>query len=194
VALEPLDFLGRLAALVPPPRMHLTRYHGVFAPHHALRVAITPAGRGRGSRDAETPERPVSEHVAMSWAQRLERVFAIDIESCRRCGGKLRMIADIEAPALIERILAHLEQPPKDNPPFAVCPACTAAAVAAVLIIVRWSSEPARTAGRSSEALRPPSACATISGENGEKRLRVTVCSAPSLAARSSLPHPAAQT
>ena len=34
VVLEPLDFLARLAALVPPPRMHLTRYHGVF---HAWR-------------------------------------------------------------------------------------------------------------------------------------------------------------
>jgi hypothetical protein len=41
------DVLARLAALVPPPRVHLTRYHGVFAPHAALRAAITPAGRGR---------------------------------------------------------------------------------------------------------------------------------------------------
>jgi ribosomal protein S27E len=112
VVLEPLDFLARLAALVPPPRMHLTRYHGVFAPRHALRAAITPAGRGRGARPAEGAERPVSRHVAMSWAQRLKRVFAIDIEHCRRCGGKLRVIASIEDPALIERILAHLEQPP----------------------------------------------------------------------------------
>jgi len=30
IVLEPLDFLARLAALVPPLRMHLTRYHGVF--------------------------------------------------------------------------------------------------------------------------------------------------------------------
>jgi len=53
----------------------------------------------------------------MSWAQRLKRVFAIDIENCRRCGGKLRVIASIEDPALIERILAHLEQRPEDDPP-----------------------------------------------------------------------------
>jgi len=33
IVLEPLDLMARLAALVPPPRMHLTRYHGVFAPH-----------------------------------------------------------------------------------------------------------------------------------------------------------------
>ena len=44
----------------------------------------------------------------MSWAQRLKRVFAIDIETCRQCGGHLRVIASIEAPAVIERILEHL--------------------------------------------------------------------------------------
>ena len=44
--LEPLDLMARLAVLVPPPRMHLTRYHGVFAPHSTLRAEITPAGRG----------------------------------------------------------------------------------------------------------------------------------------------------
>jgi hypothetical protein len=119
VVLEPLDFLARLAALVPPPRMHLTRYHGVFAPHHALRAAITPAGRGRCARPADGAERPVSKHVAMSWAQRLKRVFAVDIEHCRRCGGKLRVIASIEDPALIERILAHLERPAVGDPPRA---------------------------------------------------------------------------
>ena len=73
VILDPLDFLARLAALVPPPRVHVTRYHGVFAPHHALRVAITPAGRGRGARHTAAAERSVPKHVAMSWMQRLKR-------------------------------------------------------------------------------------------------------------------------
>ncbi len=41
VIFEPLDFLSRLAALVPRPRMHLIRYHGVFAPHSALRAVVT---------------------------------------------------------------------------------------------------------------------------------------------------------
>ena len=40
--------MARLAAFV-PPRMHLTRYHGVFAPHSKLRATITPAGRGAES-------------------------------------------------------------------------------------------------------------------------------------------------
>ena len=32
IVLDPLDLMARLAALVPPPRVNLVRYHGVFAP------------------------------------------------------------------------------------------------------------------------------------------------------------------
>jgi hypothetical protein len=108
VMFEPLDFLARLAALVPKPRVHLTRYHGVLAPHSALRAEITPAGRGRKS--GITERSPAERHRAMSWAQRLKRVFRIDIGQCERCGGKVRIIASVEDPAVIGRILAHLEQ------------------------------------------------------------------------------------
>jgi len=41
VILEPLDFIARLPALVPLPRMHLTRYHGVFAPRVPPPSALT---------------------------------------------------------------------------------------------------------------------------------------------------------
>jgi len=40
--------------------------------------------------------------------QRLKHVFTIEIDTCRRCGGRLRVIASIEAPAVIDRILKHL--------------------------------------------------------------------------------------
>jgi len=52
IVLEPLDFIARLAALVPSPRAHLTRFHGVFAAHAELRAAITPGGRGAGGAQA----------------------------------------------------------------------------------------------------------------------------------------------
>ena len=108
---EPLDFIARLAALVPRPRVNLTRYHGVLAPNHRWRAEVTPAGRGRGSRGTAQPERSAIErHAAMTWAQRLKRVFDIDVKSCVRCGGAVRVIASIEEPALIERILAHVRE------------------------------------------------------------------------------------
>lgn len=41
---EPLDFMDKLAALVPKPRVNLTRFHGVFAPNSKRWVHVTPAG------------------------------------------------------------------------------------------------------------------------------------------------------
>jgi len=92
VVFEPLDFMARLAALVPTPRVNLTRYHGVFAPNHRLREQVTPARRGR--RKAQTPDEPASaRHVPMTWAQRLKRVFKIDILTCEHCGGAVKVAA-----------------------------------------------------------------------------------------------------
>jgi Putative transposase len=118
VAFDPVDFIARLAALVPKPRVNLTRYHGVLAPNHRWRRMVTPAKRGKGvKRIANTEVRsPAERHVAMSWAQRLKRVFNIDIEVCGRCGGSVKVIACIEDQDIIERILAHLESKEQNTP------------------------------------------------------------------------------
>ena len=55
----------------------------------------------------------------MTWARLLKRVFDIDIERCPHCGGQLKLIAAIEEPAAITRILTHLglaAQPPPRAP------------------------------------------------------------------------------
>ena len=53
IVLEPLDFIARLAALVPAPRVHLTRFHGVF--RSALGVARGDyAGGERGGAEASS--------------------------------------------------------------------------------------------------------------------------------------------
>jgi 16S rRNA U1498 N3-methylase RsmE len=44
----------------------------------------------------------------MTWAQRLKRVFNIDIETCEQCGGAVNVIASIEDPLMIQKILSHL--------------------------------------------------------------------------------------
>ncbi len=58
VIFEPLDFIARLAALVPKPRVNLTRFHGVFAPNRKHRALVTPAKRGRGNQARVVEERP----------------------------------------------------------------------------------------------------------------------------------------
>jgi hypothetical protein len=42
IVMSPLEFMQRLAALVPRPRLHLIRFHGVLAPHAKLRAEIVP--------------------------------------------------------------------------------------------------------------------------------------------------------
>jgi hypothetical protein len=46
----------------------------------------------------------------MTWAKRLKRVFNIDIETRSECGGEVKIIASIEEPAVIRKILAHLDK------------------------------------------------------------------------------------
>ena len=52
----------------------------------------------------------------MSWAQLLTRVFAIDITTCPQCGGALTLLAAIEDPAVISKILSHLGLPTRAPP------------------------------------------------------------------------------
>ena len=81
----------------------------MFAPNHRLREQVTPARRGR--RTAQTTDEPApARHVSMTWAQRLKRVFEIDILNCEHCGGAVKVIASIEDPAVIKQILAHLDR------------------------------------------------------------------------------------
>jgi hypothetical protein len=69
--------MARLAALAPRPRANLTRFHGVFAPNSKHRALVAPSKRGkRAKRRINGDGRsPVEQHAAMTWAQRLKRVF-----------------------------------------------------------------------------------------------------------------------
>jgi len=128
VIFEPLDFMfrmngmsrahgcagatiSRLVALVPKPRVNLTRFHGVFAPNSKYRSKITPARRGKRKKCHsvdDTDQTPAEKRASMTWAKRLKRVFDVDIETCSECGGDVRIIASIEDPAVIKKILVYL--------------------------------------------------------------------------------------
>ena len=119
VIFEPLDFIARLAALVPKPRVNLTRFHGVFAPNSEHRALVTPAKRGKANKPKATdePQTPAERRASMTWAQRLKRVFNIDVETCRECGGAMKVIACIEDPVVIKKILDHLKGKAETNEP-----------------------------------------------------------------------------
>ena len=143
VELSPFEFLDRLADLVPPPRKHRHRYHGVFAPNHKLRRAVTALALGNvGKRgDAAAGGYAVGGHTAgehatggccdanhanqkprshdtsrIAWAKLMARVGEEFPLACPTCGGDIRLIAFITDPGPIRKILTHLGEPLEPPP------------------------------------------------------------------------------
>ena len=106
--------MQRLAALVPRPRLHLIRFHGVLAPNAGLRAAVVPGPPLNTSEPAD--QHAHGAPARMGWARLLKRVFEFDLEHCPQCGGDLKIIAAIEEPAVIVRILTHLGLPARAPP------------------------------------------------------------------------------
>ena len=110
VIFEPLDFMAKLAALVPKPRVNLTRFFGVFAPNSQYRLAITQEKKAKPRTTEDKGDKTVKgKRHSMTWAQRLKRVFNIDVETCESCQGQAKVIACIEDPVVIKKILDHLK-------------------------------------------------------------------------------------
>jgi hypothetical protein len=64
-------------------------------------LTITPALRNKTKQALPTGQEKTrtQKHQSMTWAQRLKRVFNIDIETCEQCGGAVKVIASIDKPA-----------------------------------------------------------------------------------------------
>jgi len=94
---EPLELVEKLAALVPPPRFNLVRYHGVLAPSAAWRPLIIP--ESEISDPLSHPNCPARKQLLSpdtgnskkkrgcrprnySWAELMRRVFSIDVLEC----------------------------------------------------------------------------------------------------------------
>ncbi len=124
VAFTPTAFLERLAVVVPRPRVNLVLYHGLLAPRAAWRAEVIPRGApGAGpAPQVEEPDSGVARRPSVrgaSWADLMRRAFEVDVLACPRCGGRLRLIALIEASDTARRILTHLALPadvPRPSP------------------------------------------------------------------------------
>ena len=101
-------------------------YHGVLAPNAKWRkrvvaykrpvVQVEPASDPEGEDAVQPrPERP----RYYAWADLMRRTFGYDVNACLECGGRMKLIAVIEEPAVIAKILSHLglpTEPPQAHP------------------------------------------------------------------------------
>jgi hypothetical protein len=114
-----VELIGRLAALVPPPRQHAVRYFGIFAPHSKLRPLVVPKPLKPKPSPAccilsdDTEKSRYSRRTP--WAQLLQMVFGIDVLECPKCSCRMQRIAFLTQPRVIHRFLdsiAKREEPP----------------------------------------------------------------------------------
>ena len=134
LVLQPIELLRKLVALVPPPRVHLTRFHGVFAPNAGARKRVVPVREADETvctaappADAEVPPqephllRPLADDAPrdrIPWAALLRRSFEIDVFQCPNCPGRMRVVAFLDEPTVTAKILEHLGLP-SQAPPIA---------------------------------------------------------------------------
>lgn len=124
ILLHPLDFISRLCALVPAPRFHLLRYHGVLSAHAAARREVVP-GRApllgeqlplfhRSDAGPLAPA-PSSRHP---WQWLLSRVFAVEIRTCPHCGGSMRLVTIAKTPTEVATVLEGRAPRARAPPPL----------------------------------------------------------------------------
>jgi hypothetical protein len=116
IVFQPLDFIARLAALVPRPKSHQLTYHGVLAPAAEWRDWIVPAQPRSPARNpsqvlAERALRPEHARTRPTWAELLKRTFEIDVLTCPWCGERRKLIALITDGKVVRAILDHLGLP-----------------------------------------------------------------------------------
>jgi hypothetical protein len=100
LVMTPLEFLARLAAILPAPRLALRRQLGVFSPGSPDRRKIMPApAPSQSCHQARSPP------TRVPWADLLRRVWHIEALSCEHCGGRLRPVALVQDLAEAERYL-----------------------------------------------------------------------------------------
>ena len=122
--LTPLEFLDKLAVLIPPPRKHRHRYHGVLAPNAPLRQAVTAyAGLPLDDKAVLTEQLPIVAEdptevdsnkrfsSAYLWAMLIARIYEICPLVCPQCGGELKIVAFLTETDPIQRILIHIDEP-----------------------------------------------------------------------------------
>ena len=137
--LSALEFLDRLATILPPPRIHRHRYHGVFAPNAPLRPLVTEQAREDNALATHAPDPPLplptpptapapqaegaeprTSDTAPSrpprWAALLARIYEVFPLICPTCQEPLTFIAFLTDLDPITQILAHIGEP--TSPPL----------------------------------------------------------------------------
>ncbi len=111
ILLTPLELAEKFVALIPPPRVNMIRFHGVFAPNAKLRARVVPAP-ATSVQEVKEDDTPRCTHPGrQSYAFLMKRVFATDVEQCPKCAERNTKIRFVTAKEEIEKILRSIGYP-----------------------------------------------------------------------------------
>ena len=122
--LSRLEFLQRIAAIIPPPKSNQVLYYGCLAPRGKLRRAVVPKplARRRRIRAADklvAPEQASEKSRWMPWAYLLRRVFDAQGWNCPCCEKRMVLRAVVKGPPASLRILSGLTASSRGPPEVA---------------------------------------------------------------------------
>jgi len=120
---------------IPDPKRHLVHYSGAYSARFRGRVRAAKANEPGAPGELAAPVEPGSSAAAgvpepvtpaepgspeakrrSAWARVLAKVFEVDPLLCARCGTKMKVIAWITDPVVIERIVAHRKRAGLESP------------------------------------------------------------------------------
>ena len=131
IQLDPVEFIDRIATLIPIPHRHRRHYFGVFAPNSPLRKHVVANAKRHPEDFVPPPLRLLSDkvrNVSQEWATLIARIYEVDPLICSACGGRVKIVGFVTHRAEILRILCgvgwpvqiHEFDPAEDFPEWSV--------------------------------------------------------------------------
>ncbi len=129
------DFIAALTMHIPPARVHLVRYYGLYSSRTRgvwmdmpYIVRLAPEGwaikqeekdAAEVSNDIEVQSQDVKGSAKRSaWARLINKVYGINPLICEKCGSEMSIVAFIMEPEQIDRIMQHLKKQGRAPPPI----------------------------------------------------------------------------
>ena len=111
---DALEFLARLSAHIPNSYESITRYYGWYS------CRARGEHKKRDSQSQAPTTEPLPERTdppSSSWAACIKQVYEIDPLECPKCKGKMRIVAFVQDPQAITKIMQSLGLPDYTAPP-----------------------------------------------------------------------------
>jgi hypothetical protein len=108
--MDALDWIALVTSHIPNPQEQTVRYYGRYSNasrgkrrKQALGISVTHPVESSGQ---DLPSERFAQQRRRNWARLLKKIYEVDPLTCP-CGGQMEIIAFMEQPAAIRKILQH---------------------------------------------------------------------------------------